>query len=154
MKKLGEEVVLFFRNQRFVIVSTVDADGTPHASCKGIVEVDEKGWVYLLDLYSKKTFENLLRNPNISLTSVDEHAFLGYCLKGRAKIVPIRKLKHDILSLWEEKINSRISHRIIKNVRGEKGHSRHPEASLPDPEYVIVVRVKEAVDLTPRHLKE
>lgn len=154
MKKLSEEIVLFFRNQRFVIVSTIDANGVPHTSCKGIVKIDEKGWVYLLDLYSRKTFENLRKNSNISLTSVDEHAFLGYCLKGRAKIVPVRKLKQDILSLWEEKINSRISHRIVKNLRGEKGHSRHPEAFLPSPEYVIVVKVKEAVDLTPGHLKE
>ncbi|MFA5362259.1 MAG: pyridoxamine 5'-phosphate oxidase family protein [Candidatus Omnitrophota bacterium] len=154
MKKLGEEIILFFRNQRFVIVSTIDANGVPHTSCKGIVKIDEKGWVYLLDLYSGNTFANLRRNSNISLTSVDEHAFLGYCLKGRAKIVPVRKLKQDIVSLWEETINSRISHRIVKNLRGEKGHSRHPEALLPDPEYVIVVKIKESVDLTPRHLKE
>ncbi len=145
---------MFFRDQRFVVVSTIDARGVPHSSCKGLVKIDEKGWLYLLDLYSRRTFRNLKRNPHISVTSVDEHAFAGYCLKGRARIVPVGKLKKDIAALWEEKINSRISHRIVRNLRGEKGHSRHPEAALPAPQYVIVVRVKEAVDLTPGHLKE
>jgi uncharacterized pyridoxamine 5'-phosphate oxidase family protein len=154
MKKIGEEVVQFFQNQRFVIVSTIDAGGFPHTSCKGIIKIDEKGWVYLLDLYTRRTFQNLRQNSHISLTGVDEHAFTGYCLKGKAKIVPVRKLKQDIFSLWEEKINSRISHRIIRNLRGEKGHARHPEASLPPPEYVIVVKINEVVDLTSALLKE
>jgi len=147
------DIVQFFHNQRFTIISTIDKKGYPHNSCKGIVKIDESGKVYLLDLYTARTYENLKNNPAISITSVDEHKFAGYCLKGKAKIVPKNKVNGRVLKLWEDKITSRISHRLLKNMRGEKGHKTHPEALLPMPAYLIVVDVDEIVDLIPGHIK-
>lgn len=152
--KIKEDIVHFFQNQRFVIVSTIDPKGFPHNSCKGIVKIDDKGWVYLLDLYMKNTFQNLRQNPVISVTGIDEHKFIGYCLKGKARIIPVHNLKPEIFALWEEKINSRISHRIIRNLLGEKGHPLHPEALFPNPEYMILVKVSEVVDITSYRRKE
>jgi len=117
------------------------------------VKIYSKGQVYLMDLYKERTFRNLERNPNISLTAVDEHKFKGYCLKGKAEIVEMDKLKSDILKAWEDKIASRITHRVLKNISGEKGHSHHPEVQLPTPEYMISIKVDEIVDLTPHKLK-
>ena len=153
MKRLSNEIVQFFQNQGYVIVSTLDINGIPHNSCKGIVEIKQDGRVYLLDLYKSATFNNLKRNPRISITAVDEHKFRGYCLKGRAKIIPVEKLKPEILRSWEDKISSRITRRLLKNIREEKGHPRHPEALMPKPKYMVVMTVKEVVDLTPHHLK-
>jgi len=153
MKRLPNEIVQFFQNQGYVIVSTLDINGIPHNSCKGIVEIKQDGRVYLLDLYKSATFNNLKRNPRISITAVDEHKFRGYCLKGRAKIIPVEKLKPEILRSWEDKISSRITRRLLKNIREEKGHPRHPEALMPKPKYMVVMTVKEVVDLTPHHLK-
>ena len=150
---LSDEVTHFLEHQRFVIVTTIDKDGTPHNSCKGIVKIDQSGQVYLLDLYKANTYKNLEQNPSISITAVDEHRFKGWCLKGKAKIVKRSKLKPNVKKTWEEKITSRITHRIIKNIRGEKGHPRHPEVLLPKPEYMIVMDVKEVIDLTPHPLK-
>lgn len=141
------DIVEFFHNQHFTIISTIDKEGYPHNACKGIVEIDKEGKVYLLDLYMAKTYENLKNNHRISITAVDEHKFVGYCLKGKAKMIPRDKVDKRILKLWENKINSRISHRLLKNMQGEKGHSSHPEALLPRPAYLIVVEVEEVVDL-------
>ncbi len=141
------DVVEFFHNQRYTVISTIDKKGYPHNSCKGIVRIDESGKVYLLDLYMAKTYENLKTNPHISLTAVDEHKFIGYCLKGKAKIVQKNKISKSILKLWEDKITSRISHRLLRNIKGEKGHAAHPEALLPAPTYLIVMDVEEIVDL-------
>ncbi|MCX5715174.1 MAG: pyridoxamine 5'-phosphate oxidase family protein, partial [Candidatus Omnitrophica bacterium] len=80
--KINEEIIRFFQNQGFVIVSSIDEKGMPHNSCKGIVEIRQNGEVFLLDLYHSKTYANLNKNPNISITAVDEHKFKGYCLKG------------------------------------------------------------------------
>ena len=80
MAKLPDDVVKFFHSQHFTIVSTVDPDGMPHISCKGIVQIDPDGTIYLLDLYTGKTRANLERNPAISLSAVDEHKFKGYSL--------------------------------------------------------------------------
>jgi len=147
------DIVQFFYHQRFTIISTIDEKGYPHNSCKGIVEIDRSGRAYLLDLYMAKTYENLKRDPRISVTAVDEHRFTGYCLKGRAMIVGKDKVSERILKLWETKITSRISHRLLKNIHGDKGHSAHPEALLPKPVYLIAMDVEEVIDLMPPHIK-
>jgi len=87
MMKLNKDVVHFLQNQGFVVVSTIDPAGYPHNSCKGIVEIDEEGRVFLLDLFHARTRKNLEANPLVSVTAVDEHKFAGYCLKGKARIV-------------------------------------------------------------------
>lgn len=153
MQKLSEEIIRFFQNQGFVIVSTIDEDGGIHNSCKGIVKIDSGGQIYLLDLYKAKTLENLKNNSNVSITAVDEHKFQGYCLKGKAKIVETENLKSDIVALWDNKITARATKRVIKNIHEEKGSPGHPEILLPKPEYLIEVRVKEIVNLTPGKMR-
>jgi hypothetical protein len=107
-----------------------------------------------LDLYRAKTRQNLQRNPRISVTAFDEHKFIGYCLKGKVKSFSENELPVDILKAWEERITNRLTQRLLKNVREEKGHPRHPEILLPKPEYLIVMDVEAIVDLTPHHLKQ
>jgi hypothetical protein len=87
------------------------------------------------------------------ITSIDEHKFSGYCLKGRGKILPKEEIDADIIKAWEEKITSRLTQRLLRNIHGEKGHSHHPEVLLPKPEYMIVMEVETIIDLTPHHLK-
>ncbi len=153
MKRLTDEIVRFFRRQSFTVVVTVDQNGYPHTSCKGIVKINRSGKIYLLDLYTGNTFENLKRNPRISVTAAEEHRFKGYCLKGRAKIVERDKLTPTILRAWRDRIAGRITSRLIKNVQGGSRHFGHPEAQLPAPQYLIVMEVREIVDLTPQHIK-
>jgi general stress protein 26 len=151
--KLSDEIVHFLHRQHYTVISTVDKDGSVHNSCKGIVEIDKKDRIYLLDLYKQRTYKNLKNNTTISLTAVDEHNFKGYSLKGKAKIIKQDKIKQDIMRAWDKKITNRISNRILKNIKGEKGYSRHPEVLLPSPEYIIEMRVNKIVDLTPHKLK-
>jgi len=154
MKKLPDEVIQFLGNQNFVIVSTIDKNGNLHSSCKGIVKIKKNGKIYLLDLYKGVTYENLKRNPRISLTAVDERSFKGYCLKGRARIATSKNLDIKFNLLWEDKLTRRISQRMIKNIMEEKIDSLHPEARLPKPKYIILMQVKEIVDLRPVNLKK
>ena len=149
MARLSDDIIRFFMHQHFVIVSTFDRGGFPHTSCKGVVKVGQDGKLYLLDLYKARTYENLRHNSRISVTAVDEHKFKGYCLKGKAKIIKASSIKSHIIRAWEEKITARISHRIVKNISGHKGHPQHPEAMLPKPEYLIVMKTQTVVNLTP-----
>ncbi len=153
IQKLSDDIIHFFKNQGFVIVSTVDRRGAPHNSCKGIVAIDREGEIFLMDLYFGKTFQNLKNNHNISVTAVDEHKFKGYCLIGKAKLIEMDSLKADIIKAWDEKITSRLTRRVIKNLKEEKGHGHHPEALLPHPKYMILMQTKGIIDLTPHHLK-
>ncbi len=154
MKKLSRTVLDFFHNQGCVIVSTFDADKGIHAACKGVVEIDAQGHVYLFDLYRGVTYDNLKKNDHISISAVDEHRFLGYCLKGKARVIGLDKVNAHILRLWEDRISQRLTRRVIRNLREDKGHPSHPEAMLPRPEYLIVMDVREVIDLRPAHLQK
>lgn len=155
MEKLDRDKIQFLQGQGFLVVSTIDATGSIHNACKGLVKVDHDGQVlYMLDLYEGRTYSNLKRNSHISVTAVDEHKFSGVCVKGIAKIIPQENIPLEIIKAWEDKIASRITQRLLKNVREEKGHPHHPEAVLPKPKYIIAIEIKEITDLTPQHLKQ
>jgi len=153
MKVLSQSIKHFFMNQGYVIVSSIDSNGSISNSCKGIVRIDSEGRVYLLDLYHGRTSKNLNLNSNISITAIDEHKFMGYCLQGRAHIIKKSDISPEIVKAWEERITSRLTKRLIKNIKEEKGHPRHPEIMLPEPRYMIMMEVQEIIDLTPQHLK-
>jgi len=153
MTKISHEVAQFLVRQGCVIVSTKDNKGYPHSACKGIVEIDDSGKIYLLDLYKKNTFANLKKDARVSITAVDEHKFQGYCIKGKAQIILRDKINPVLMKAWEDRITSRLTQRVIKNLHEEKGHPRHPEALMPRPEYLIAVDVQDIINLTPQHIK-
>ncbi|MCX7927210.1 MAG: pyridoxamine 5'-phosphate oxidase family protein [Candidatus Omnitrophica bacterium] len=153
MQRLSEEIIHFFRKQGFVIVCTIDAQGMPHASCKDIIRISRDGRVYLLDLYMRKTFENLKNNPHITVVAVDEASFTGYSLQGKGKIMRLERAKKTVNRLWLKKLSARITSRILQNLREQKSNSHHFESLLPQPQYMIVVDVERVVDLTPAHLR-
>ncbi len=154
MKVLTDDVVNFLEKQGFSIVSTLDAKGKIHCAAKGIVGIEKQGKVFLIDLYKAETFRNLQRNPIVSITSIDEHMFMGYTLKGKAKIVERSKIKAHIIKAWEERVIQRISKRVIKSIKDYRKSGHHPEAKFPHPEYLIEMSVEDVVDLTPAHLKK
>lgn len=151
--RLAGDIIKFFQEQGCVVVATIDKNGLPHASCKSIVKIEDSGLVYLLDAYHGTTYKNLIKNPLASITVFDEHKFIGYCLKGRARLIHKDELDAAIVKAWEDRITSRLTERLLNNIHEEKGHKGHPEASLPKPQYMIVLAVSEVVDLTPIHLK-
>lgn len=154
MKQLSNDIINFLEKQGFAIVSSLDSQGRIHCAAKGIVGIEQKGKVYLIDLYKANTFNNLRQNPTISITVVDEHLFIGYTLKGKAKIVERERIRKHIIKKWEERVIQRISKRLIKNVKEDRKSLYHPESQFPRPQYLIEVDVEDIVNLTPQHFKK
>mgnify|MGYP001580916020 CR=1 FL=1 len=154
MKPIPAAIIDFLRTQSFMIVCSLDKNGFPHSSCKDIVKIEPGGQVFLLDAYHGLTAENIRRNPRISISAIEEHKFIGYCLKGKARILPDNNISQEIIKSWEDNITSRLTKRLLKNLAEGKGRSHHPEASLPRPKYLISVEVEKIVDLTPQHLRK
>jgi len=154
MKEISTVVVDFLRTQGFVLVSSIDKNGFPHSSAKAIVKIDPAGEIYLVDVYHGVTSENIDRNPRISISAVDEHKFVGYCLKGKASKLPDNFINQEMIKTWEDNITSRLAKRLLRNLVQDQGLKHHPEASLPHPKHLIVLKVEEIVDLSPRHLKK
>lgn len=150
MKELPGEIINFLQRQHFVIVCTVDRNRFPHTSCKGIVDIDKKGKIYLLDLYRENTYRNLKENPYMSITAVDEHKFVGFCIKGIGQIVKEKDVDERLLNLWKDKLVKRITSRVIRNLQSGRGQGTHPEATFPYPKHLIEMKVTEIVDLSDR----
>ncbi len=154
MKPIPETIIDFIRLQGFVIVSSIDRNGFPHSSCKGIVKIDSRGEIYLVDVYHGVTSQNIRRNQHVSVSVVDEHKFTGYCLKGRARMIQDEAISQEIIKTWEDNITGRLAKRLLKNLGQDRIQGHHPEASLPRPKQLILLVVEEIVDLAPYHLKK
>ena len=149
MEKLNSDILSFFREQGFVVVSTINSDGSIHSSCKGIVDIDKDGNIFLLDLYHGNTFKNLKEDKNITVTAVDEHRYVGYALSGIAEIIAKDDISDDIHKLWEKNVSKRASKRLIKNLKETHKVKHHPEVKFPAPKYLILVKIENIVDLAP-----
>ena len=149
MKELNSDILSFFEEQGFVIVNTLNSDGSIHSSCKGIVAIEKEGVAYLLDLYHGRTFKNLKENKNITVTAVDEHRYIGYALLGVAEITTKDDISDDIYKLWEKNVSKRASKRLIKNLKETHKVKHHPEAMFPKPKYLILFKIENVVDLAP-----
>ena len=142
------------RTQGFVIVSSIDKNGFPHSSCKDIVKIDSSGKIYLIDVYYGLTAENIRNNPRVSISAVDEHKFIGFCLKGKAKIMLDDEISQEFIKSWEDNITLRLTKRLLNNLAQDKSRAHHPEASLPRPKQLISIEVEEIVSLAPQYLKK
>jgi len=154
MKLISAAIIDFLRTQDFVVVSSIDKNGFPHSSCKAIVKIDAAGEIYLVDVYHGVTNENIERNPHISISAVDEHKFIGYCLKGKAAKMQDDSISQEIIKTWEDNITSRLAKRLLRNLAQAQGQRHHPEASLPQPKHLIVLEIEEVVNLAPDHLRK
>jgi general stress protein 26 len=153
MKPIPEPIINFLRSQSFVIVSSIDPNGFPHSSCKDIVKIEPQGKIYLIDVYQGLTIKNILLNPQVSISAVDEHKFMGFCLKGKAGMLE-DKINQEMIKAWEDKITSRLAKRLLRNLTQDQGQRHHPEASLPHPKQLILLEVEEILDLAQHHLKK
>ena len=150
MIPISSKIASFLRKQKIAVISTFNGEGKIHCSVKGILGVDEKGKMCLIDLYYNKTYENLKKNPKSSITVVDEEKFIGYTLQGQAHIVPKDSIEPRLLDHWEERMLERISKRVIDGVQSGKKTSSHHEARLPrKPKYLIELQVENIIDLSP-----
>ena len=152
--ELPETVYNFLEKQGYVIVSTFDERHHIHCSAKGIVGLDKKGKIFIIDLFHRNTYRNLKNNPVVSVTSVNETKFKGYTLQGKAKIIPREEIGEHIVAKWEDSIISRISKRVQESIQaGEKSNAHH-EAHLPrHPKYLIEIDVDRIIDLSPPNVK-
>jgi len=150
--KITEEMVSLLLKQNVAVVATVGPEGVPNLSLKGVVKVEPEGFIYFMDLYRGKTRSNLLRNQAVALTVFSVAQFKGYQFKGRAELIDSGQLYEEMVAAWKNKKRNIVGDRIIKNVR--KGFSGEgSETHLPDPKYLVRVKVEKIYNLVPQTLR-
>ena len=68
-------------------VATASRDGMPNVSIKGSLRVLDAENLIFADLYSLKTRNNLLENPQCAIMVYEESSRKGYIFKGRAELI-------------------------------------------------------------------
>ncbi len=91
MTKLTPDMKDFIEKQRdpvTVFIGTSSRDRVPNISAKGtfIHIVDDETLAYA-DVYSKKTLENVKKNPHVTIAVINAKTYKGYQFKGRGEIV-------------------------------------------------------------------
>ena len=91
MGKIPKEVQEFMQG-KMGWVATASADGVPNATPKGSVKVLDDEHLVFADLFSRKTRENLLKNPKVAVTVIDEKTYQGFQIKGAAELLTAGQL--------------------------------------------------------------
>jgi predicted pyridoxine 5'-phosphate oxidase superfamily flavin-nucleotide-binding protein len=91
MAKIPPEVREFMQG-KMAWVATASPEGVPNATPKGTVRVIDDEHLVFADLFSKKTRENLLKNPKVAVTFIDEKSHKGYQIKGVAELLTAGQL--------------------------------------------------------------
>lgn len=91
MAKLTAEMREFIetgRDPTFVFVGTADRKGVPNISAKGsFIHIVDDETLAFADVYSKKTLENVKRNPHVAIAVINGKTYKGYQFKGRGETV-------------------------------------------------------------------
>lgn len=151
--KIDKKMERLLTRQNVVVVGSVNPDGSPNLSLKGLLRVDPKeGIIYFCDLYRKKSSRNLKRNPAVSILVFSIEEFSGYQFTGTAELIESGPLFEEMSDEWSRKKSRLLGRRISKNVRKGFSHGRS-ELHLPPPRSVVRVRVERIYDLSPAHLR-
>ncbi len=115
-----------FVNGKLGWVATAGPEGMPNVTPKGTIRVLDDQTLVFADLFSLKTRENLLKNPKVAVTLIDQEQFKGYQFKGKAELIDagplFEKIKDDL--------------------------KKAPKA-LPEPKYIAKITVEEIFDQSP-----
>lgn len=126
MVTISDDVKKFVESQRVSYVATGSKKGKPNVSPKGKVRVIDDRTLAFCDLFSKKTHKNLLENPLIAVSVVNEDELKGYQFVGTAE------------QITEGPLFDRMSREMSI-----------PHKWAPSLKRVIKIKVKEIYDLTP-----
>jgi len=151
--KIDKDMERLLTRQNVVVVGTVNPDGTPNLSLKGLLRVEPAaGVIHFCDLYRKKTCRNLKNNPAVSILVFSVEEFTGFQFVGRAELIESGPVFEEMSAEWAHKKSRLVGRRISKNVQRGFSHGRS-ELHLPPPRALVRVEVEKVYDLSPAHLR-
>ncbi len=103
MVMINDEIKKMFREKKEPgFIATLGADGKINLACKGSLNVLDDEHIWFTESTGKKTYKNLLDNPNVSVAIASRSESDGYQLKGRAELVTEGPLFELALKSTEE----------------------------------------------------
>jgi hypothetical protein len=137
MIKIPAKVQEMFKDQKFVVVCSVDANGLANLSPRTSFHFSDTA-VYWLDFFKHKSQGNFKTIPWVSVGVFDKKELKGYQLKGKVTFVTDAKEKARITDIITRSATGKTSSKIFERMSQNK---------TPD---VIMFTPKAAYSLSPK----
>ncbi len=121
---------------KIVSIASCDAAGKPNSASKMLVDIQTPNKVFYLDYKFTHTYANVIVNPLLSLSFMDDTNFTGYRLNGRGKVLHSGPDFQLAQKVWEKRLIRYEADRMLKRITGQHS-AREAENALPD-DFVIV----------------
>ena len=141
LKKITE----LLQKKEFISVATSDLSGRPNAAPKFLLKV-ENNLIFLIDYTQGKTWENLKKNPRVSLSFMDTESLTGYQINGGVKIIDKGPAYNKIFKELLQKEIDLSCRRIIEGVVHEKGHKSF-EVAIPDKVVIFKIEIEDIAEI-------
>ena len=99
MAKITEEMKDIAAKTKGFALATVGKDGNPHVIPVGFAQMLSEDELLLVDVFMKKTLENIKANPKVAVSVWDMETFKGYEFKGSARIETSGKAFDDSVKM-------------------------------------------------------
>lgn len=126
------------KDLKTVSVASCSDDKIPNSASKMLVEIALPNLIFFLDYKHTQTYANVMQNPVLSISFMDDAHFSGYRLTGKAEVLEGGAEYEEIKKKWQKRLIGYEADRIVQRVRGEYS-SRDAENTLP--ENFIIVKV-------------
>lgn len=121
---------------KVINVASCTRKAKPNSASKMLVDIKLPNIVYFLDYTSTQSYHNIMENPQISVSFMDDAAFTGYRLTGPCGILQAGPEYEQASKSWERRQISYEAERIIQRMTGRYS-TREGERSLPK-DFVIM----------------
>ena len=119
MIKIPAKVQEMFKDQKFVVVCSVDANGLANLSPRTSFHFSDTA-VYWLDFFKHKSQGNFKTIPWVSVGVFDKKELKGYQLKGKVTFVTEAKEKARITDIITRSVTGKTSSKIFERMSQNK----------------------------------
>jgi len=114
---ITQEIKDFLNVHKLAYVATVSPDGKPNISPKGTLVGWTSDTLAFADIRSPDTMNNLQRNPDVEINTIDPFSRKGYLFKGRARILENGSIYDDVLNYYRSQgVKSPINSVVLVDV--------------------------------------
>jgi hypothetical protein len=138
MIKIPAKVQEMFKDQKFVVVCSVDANGLANLSPRTSFHFSDTA-VYWLDFFKHKSQGNFKTIPWVSVGVFDKKELKGYQLKGKVTFVTDAKEKARITDIITRSATGKTSSKIFERM----SQNKTPDVIMFTPKAVYSLSPKE-----------
>lgn len=138
MIKIPAKVQEMFKSQKFIVVSSVDANGLANLSPRTSFYFTDTA-VYWLDFFKHKSQGNFKTIPWVSVGVFDKKELKGYQIKGKVTFITESKEKSRITDVITRSATGKTSSKIFERI----SQNKTPDVIMFTPKAVYSLDPKE-----------